>query len=204
MCPLVLTKEFIDPGCQILANMTNITSTTATIPDKIFNKQIGDDQKNFDICLHVVLDHYYQSFYFWKGNSTLGLVTNPILRFFLIFTSFSFKSFRNLWNSMYLKFLLLDIFFFTVLTKTRNDLKRPQTTYNDLQQARNDLKRPRTIYNEQETTWNNLQRPTTSKKRPETTYNEQETIWNDLQRARNNMKWPTRTWKDLQRTKNNR
>ena len=170
MCPLVLTKEFIYPGCQILANMTNITSTTATIPDKIFNKQIGDDQKNFDICVHVVLDHYYQSFYFWKGNSTLGLVTNPILRFFLIFTSFSFKSFRNLWNSMYLKFLLLDIiFFFTVLTKTRNDLKRPTTS----------KKRPETTYNEQETTWNDLQRARNDMKWPTRT-------WKDLQRTKNN------------------
>ena len=51
-----------------------------------------------------------------------------------------------------------------VLTKTRNDLKRPETTYN-----------------EQETNWNDLQQPATSKKRPEmtyeTTYNEQETTW---------------------------
>ena len=50
-----------------------------------------------------------------------------------------------------------------VLTKTRNDLKQPETTYNeqemtwnDLQQARNDLKRHETTYNEQETTWNDL------------------------------------------------
>ena len=51
-----------------------------------------------------------------------------------------------------------------VLTKTRNNLKRPETTYN-----------------EQETTWNDLQQPTAGKKWPEmiyeTTYNEQETTW---------------------------
>ena len=83
-----------------------------------------------------------------------------------------------------------------VLTKTRNDLKRPttskkrpETTWNDLQWARNDLKWPETTCNEQETTWNDLQRPTASKKRPEMTYNEQETTWNDLQRARDNLKW---------------
>ena len=62
-----------------------------------------------------------------------------------------------------------------VLTKTRNDLKPPETTYN-----------------EQGTTWNDLQRPTTSNKRPEmtyeTTYKKQGTTWNDLQRARNNLK----------------
>ena len=62
-----------------------------------------------------------------------------------------------------------------VLTKTRNDLKRPttskiwfETTYNG---ARNDLKRA-----------------TTSKKRPETTYNKQEITWNNLKQARNNLK----------------
>ena len=57
--------------------------------------------------------------------------------------------------------------------------------------SRNDLKQPETTYNEQETTWNGLKRPTASKNRPETTYGEQETTWNDLQRARNNLKRPT-------------
>ena len=78
-----------------------------------------------------------------------------------------------------------------VLTKTRNDLKRPttskkrpETTWNNLQWARNDLKWPETTYNEQGTTRNYLKRPTTSKKRPETTYN-------DLQRARDDLKWLT-------------
>ena len=99
---------------------------------------------------------------------------------------------------------------------TRNDLKQPTTSWNDLnglQGARNDLKvkRPTTTWlqSEQETTWNalqrarnNLKRPTTSKKWPETTYNEQETTWNNIQRARNDLKWPTTTWKDLQRTRN--
>ena len=71
-----------------------------------------------------------------------------------------------------------------VLTKMRNDLKRPETTYNKLQRARNNLKQPTTTYNEQETTWNDLQRarndlkrPITSKKQPETTDSEQETTW---------------------------
>ena len=101
----------------------------------------------------------------------------------------------------------------SVLTKTRNDLKRPETTYNeqkttwnDLQRTRNNLKRPttskkwiETTYNEQETTWNNLKRawndmkqPTVSKKRHETTYREQETTWNDLQQARSNLKRPAK------------
>ena len=46
-----------------------------------------------------------------------------------------------------------------VLTKTWNDLKQPETTYNeqettrnDLQRARNDPKRPEMTYNEEETT----------------------------------------------------
>ena len=60
-----------------------------------------------------------------------------------------------------------------VLTKMRNDLKRPETTYN-----------------EPETTWNDLQRLTTSKKGHEAT-------WNDLQQARNDLKRPTTTWKGL-------
>ena len=62
-----------------------------------------------------------------------------------------------------------------VLTKMRNDLKRPttsqkrpKTTYNDLQQARKDMKRPETTYSKQEATWSDLQRP-------EKAYNEQET-----------------------------
>ena len=56
-----------------------------------------------------------------------------------------------------------------------------------LTKTRNDLKRPERIYNEQETTWNNLQRakndlkrPKTSKKRPETAHNEWDTTYNDL------------------------
>ena len=69
--------------------------------------------------------------------------------------------------------------------------------------TRNDLKRPETI-------WNDLKRPTTSKKRPETTWNEQETTWNDLQRARNDFKRPTTskkqpeiTWNNLEWARNN-
>ena len=67
-------------------------------------------------------------------------------------------------------------FIIKVLTEKRNDLKRPETTYNNLQRARNDLKRP-----------------TTSKKRPETTYNEQEMTWNEPQRVRHNLQWPEHT-----------
>ena len=110
-----------------------------------------------------------------------------------------------------------------VLTKTRNDLKRPttskkrpETTWNNLQWARNDLERPTTSKKRPETTWNDLQRVRNDLKRPTTTYNEQETTWNDLQRARNYLKWPTAskrrpemtyneqetTWNDLQRARN--
>ena len=74
----------------------------------------------------------------------------------------------------------------------------------------NDLKRPETTYNEQETIWNNLQqtrndlnRPRTSKKRPETTYNEQEMTWNDLERARNDLKGPRTSKKQPEMTWNN-
>ena len=65
-----------------------------------------------------------------------------------------------------------------VLTKTRNNLKRPTTTYkeqkttwNDLQRTRNDLKRPTTTYNEQETTWNDPQQVRHNLQRPEPTFN---------------------------------
>ena len=62
----------------------------------------------------------------------------------------------------------------SVLTKTRNDLKRPTTSY----------KRPETTYNEQETTWNEQETtwkwPPTSKKRPETIHNVWDTAYNDL------------------------
>ena len=61
-----------------------------------------------------------------------------------------------MWKFQFLLFVLKRsyiCYYIMVLTKTRNDLKRP------------------TPYNEQETTWNDLQ----------PTYNEQETTWNDLQ-----------------------
>ena len=45
-----------------------------------------------------------------------------------------------------------------VLTKTRNDLKRIETIYNEQTP-------PETTYNKQETTWNDLKQPTVSKKR---------------------------------------
>ena len=64
-----------------------------------------------------------------------------------------------------------------VLTKTRNDLKRhemtyneQETTYNDLQRARNDLKRPKTSKTQPTMTWAYLQR---AKKRREMTKNKQ-------------------------------
>ena len=59
-----------------------------------------------------------------------------------------------------------------VLTKTRNDLKRPTKN----------KKRPETTYNEQESTYNDLKRPIMNKKQP----------GNDLQRARNNLQRPTK------------
>ena len=84
-----------------------------------------------------------------------------------------------------------------VLTKTRNGLKRPETTYNDLSKHK--------------ATWNDLQRSTTSKKRHETTCNEQETTLSNLQRARNDLKQPTMskaqltmTWIYLKRAKKRR
>ena len=51
--------------------------------------------------------------------------------------------------------------------------KRPETTWNNLQQARNDMKRP-----------------TVSKKQSEATYNKQGTTWNDLQRTDSNFMEP--------------
>ena len=70
------------------------------------------------------------------------------------------------------------------LKRPTTSKKRPETTYNDLQQRRNDMK------------WTSA-----GKKRPETT-------WNDLQRARNNLKHPTTsktqpimTWTYLQQAK---
>ena len=70
---------------------------------------------------------------------------------------------------------------YLVLTRTRNNLKRSETTWNDLQRPATSKKRPETTYNELQRTRNDLKRPITKKKRPE----------NDLQRARNNLKGPT-------------
>ena len=80
---------------------------------------------------------------------------------------------------MFISSYITIFFFFLVLTKRRNDLKRPTATYNDLPGARN-----------------NLKRPTTSKKQPETTYNMQETIWNDPQWVRHNLQWPEHTYNE--------
>ena len=55
------------------------------------------------------------------------------------------------------------------LTKTRNDLKQLETTYNEQETTWNDLQRPEKTYNEHQTT---LKQPTTSKKQPEITHNE--------------------------------
>ena len=110
---------------------------------------------------------------------------------------------------LYVPIHIKIIYWKLVLTKTRNDLKRPttskkrpETTWNNLQWARNDLKWPETTYNEQGTTRNYLKRPTTSKKRPETTYN-------DLQRARDDLKWlttskklPEMTYSEQETTRN--
>ena len=70
-----------------------------------------------------------------------------------------------------------------VITKTRNDLKQPETIWNYLKQPTTNKKRP-------ETTYNDLQRP-------EKTYNEQETTWkrpNDPQLVRHNLQRPEPTY----------
>ena len=93
---------------------------------------------------------------------------------------------------------------------TRNNLKQPTTTWNDLKRPTRSKKRP-----ESETTYNylatkrarnDMKRPATGKKQPETTYNEQEMTWNDLERARNDLKQhktskkrPKMTYHDLKR-----
>ena len=142
--------------------------------------------------------------------------------------SYLFKNQNLHWLS--LKNLFSISLFQSVLTKTRNDLKRPttskeqsktskkrpETKWNDLQRARNDLKRPttskkrpETTYNKQETTWNDLQRARNDLKRArndlkpnETTYNEQEPSWNELKRPTTSKKQPEMTWNDLQRARN--
>ena len=66
-----------------------------------------------------------------------------------------------------------------VLTKMRNDLKRPKTTCNDdLQWARNDLKRPTTNKTQPAMTWAYLQRAKKDVKRPTTNnFSDYLTIW---------------------------
>ena len=56
-----------------------------------------------------------------------------------------------------------------ILTKTRNDLKRHKTTYNEQETTWNGLKQRETTYNT-ETIYRDLKRAITNKKRPETTY----------------------------------
>ena len=74
-----------------------------------------------------------------------------------------------------------------VLTKKRNDLKQPETTYNkqektwnDLQRTRNNLKQPKTsskwikmTHDKYGTTYNNLNLPTMNKRRPKMTNNKE-------------------------------
>ena len=60
-----------------------------------------------------------------------------------------------------------------------------------LTKPRNDLKQPKTTYNEKETTWNDLRQQARNKQKPpKTTYNEQQMTWNDLKQARNDLKQP--------------
>ena len=97
--------------------------------------------------------------------------------------------------------------YIAVLTKTRNDPKRPKTTWNDLQRERNDLKRPttskkrpETTYDKHGITWNDL-------KRPETTCNKQGTTWNDFKRTYSNFMeplWKVINWKPQMSQKGNR
>ena len=72
-----------------------------------------------------------------------------------------------------------------VLIKTRNDLERPETTYNEQEAIRNDLQQPENTYNEQETT-----------------YNEQEMTWNDPQGAKDNLKRHKLTYNEVKKKRN--
>ena len=56
-----------------------------------------------------------------------------------------------------------------VLTKTRNNLKRPETTFSEPEMTWNNLQRPETTHNEQDTAYSDLNLPTTSKRWCETT-----------------------------------
>ena len=82
-----------------------------------------------------------------------------------------------------------------VLTKTRNDLKRTTTTWNELQRARNNLKRPSATWHEIEQTRNDLKRPTTFRKWPQKT--QPTTTWAYQQRAKKDARRPTtgRFWR---------
>lgn len=65
---------------------------------------------------------------------------------------------------------------YDLFTKMRNNLKRPETTYNKQATTWKDLynaERPETTFRGPETTWNDLKQPTTSKKW-------HKTIWNNL------------------------
>ena len=82
-----------------------------------------------------------------------------------------------------------------VLTKMSNDLKQPETTYNEqettwnnLQRTRNNLKRPTTTYNKQKMTSNNLKQPGNSLRR----------VRNDLKQPTMSKTQPTMTWPYLQ------
>ena len=71
-----------------------------------------------------------------------------------------------------------------VLTKTRNDLKRPEITWNNLQ-------RSETTHNEQETTWNDLQRTRNDRKQPTTNKAQPTKVWIYQKRAKKDAKPPT-------------
>ena len=73
---------------------------------------------------------------------------------------------------------------FMVLTKTRNDLKRPETTYNKQETTWNDLNEQETNRNDLERAVNDLKWPTTSKTQPATT-------WTYQQQAKKDSKRPT-------------
>ena len=66
---------------------------------------------------------------------------------------------------------------------TLNNLNQLETTWNDLQRPRNDLKQPETTYNEQETAWNDPQRVSHNPQRPGPTYNEQKNMRNHQKQA---------------------
>ena len=76
-----------------------------------------------------------------------------------------------------------------VLTIMRNNLKRFETTWNNLQ-------RPETTYKKQETTWNDLQQARNGLKWPKISKKQPTTSWTYIQRAKEESKLQTisRIW----------